>query len=163
MTDARDTGPTCEEPYVPDEIDEWEWFVDYLREPGRLSAAVVPGQREGEALLARLREELGEESFLVAEDDVLPVATGYLAAEAGSQGKILVLALDGRRKFPDAREQRRFWYALNFQREALASGNNRTLLLLDEGGDQHLIFCADDLLEWVMTFRFPDGVWDVTC
>ncbi len=133
-------------------------LVEFLRDcPGRLCAAVVPGEVGGRGLTERLRAALDLE-VRVGEPELTPDEIGTLALELGRQpDRVLIVPLDGRRRFDSEDDAVAFWRQLNYQRERLASGTLRTCLLLNDEADRRLALVADDLHEWVVFFRFPEA------
>ena len=138
---------------------EWENLVEFLRDcPGRICAAVVPGQLAGNALIKRLHSYVKSLPVVVAPHEITPAEMGHLAVKNGVEDQILVIPLDGRRRFETDEERQRFWETMNYQRESFASGKIRTCFILNEENDRWMIHCADDLREWVHVFRFPEAI-----
>lgn len=137
---------------------EWENLVEHLRDcPGTICAVVVPGQPAGDALLALLPEAVKPIPFLVASGEMAPAEVGHLAITNGNEDRIVLIPLDGRRRFCSDDERQRYWEAMNFQRESLAYGKIRGCFILNEENDRWMMHCADDLREWVRIFRFPEA------
>ena len=140
---------------------ELSGLLESLRDcPGRISAVVVPGRAESEALVARLQDLLPELSPVLAADGATPGELGSQAKRLGDEDHLFVVPVDGRR-FKSEKEKVDFWRGLNYQRERLASGAVRTCLIVDAENEKALAVVADDLWDWAIVFRFSDQTTDL--
>ncbi len=134
-------------------------LVEFLRDcPGRISAAVVADKVAGDAVLEHLRSRSELPPLIVASGAARPEELGDLAIRLGAEDSILVLPFDGRHRLADDQAVRAFFRGLNYQRECLAQGRVRTLLLLNGNGERRLALLADDLWDWVAFFRFSEAL-----
>ena len=144
---------------IPFGESELSGLVDFLRTcPGRITAALVPSREAGNALLQRLEALLRPLNVSVAPSHASPDEIGSQALQRSEEDCLWIVKLDGSRHFVDETGERTFWESLNFQRENLASGRLRTLLVLNDRADRMFAAHADDLREWTRVYRFPDSV-----
>lgn len=139
--------------------EELDGLVRFLLDsPGEIAGAVVPGAVGGDAVVSRVRLALARELEVVdAGQPIAPDALGDLAAELTASETMLVVRLD-REQPADESERLTFWQRLNYQRERLAQGRLRVLMVLGPQAEQYLAAAADDLRDWVFLFRFPEAV-----
>ncbi|MEM9460148.1 MAG: tetratricopeptide repeat protein [Myxococcota bacterium] len=133
---------------------ELRGLIDYLWDcPGRISAAAVSHARMGDELLERLRDALGGMAIEQIGREGLPEPTtlGHAAEARSAESVVLALRLDRHWMQESMLE---YFTALNYQRERLAQGQVRMLLVMTHGQAAMFGPGADDLWDWTLRFRF---------
>ena len=133
--------------------EEFQSLVRFMKiAPGRLTAVIVPGPLVGQKVIEQIEAEL-QLPITIASETAYPGEIGHLALEMQEKDSILIIRLDGSRKFPGEWTLKNFIENLNFQREALAGGNLRTCIIMNDEANNLLLYHSDDLMDWCRIYR----------
>lgn len=130
-------------------------LAQFVRDcPGRMSALVVHDVEEGAAALQLLEQELaGSVPVEIIVGQAYPDRLADRAIELAAADRLLVLVLTDDEGFRDEAEAGHYWRRLNLQREQLATGMLRTLLLLGPRNEERFLISAGDLRDWTVVYR----------
>ena len=139
--------------------DELGRLLSFLRQSeGRVCGVIVPGPLVGDAIINRIQGGLTQIPIHIAQAEADPPVIGELSRSLSMGEVVLIVRRDSIKENESEQNLQDFWERLNLQRESLAAGKIRTVLLLNAENERELFRSADDLLQWMMLFRFQETV-----